>query len=52
MTKIYDTNYRCSYCRRQPECGWLYRCTVDRDLLIYDREMKGRTVRSPFRASV
>ena len=41
MSRIYQEIYRCDYCGEWPPCGWLYRCTMDRDPLIMGAKANG-----------
>jgi hypothetical protein len=44
MTRLYNTEFRCSLCLRVGSMGWIYRCTQDRDLLIEDDMERGNEV--------
>ena len=41
MARIYHEEFKCDFCRRQSQFGWLYRCTVDKDPLIFGAKSKG-----------
>ncbi|KAJ3531842.1 hypothetical protein NM208_g8698 [Fusarium decemcellulare] len=34
MTRVYDTQSKCSSCKKPGQFGWLYRCTQDREDII------------------
>ncbi|KAK4232178.1 hypothetical protein QBC38DRAFT_439473 [Podospora fimiseda] len=41
MTTFYQETFHCEVCKRWNSFGWLYRCVVDRDPLIFHGNSKG-----------
>ncbi|KAK0646703.1 hypothetical protein B0T16DRAFT_328810 [Cercophora newfieldiana] len=41
MARLYSGAYKCSGCGRSGHFGWLYRCVMDRDILILNAKSKG-----------
>ncbi|KAM7223656.1 hypothetical protein V8F06_001130, partial [Rhypophila decipiens] len=44
MTRLYQPSLQCTICRRGPQFGWMYRCTVDREPLIIKAKQRGEDV--------
>ncbi|KAM7192798.1 hypothetical protein V8F20_008723, partial [Naviculisporaceae sp. PSN 640] len=44
MTRMYHPGLQCSICKRYPQFGWIYMCTVDKEALIWKAKLKGDDV--------
>jgi hypothetical protein len=41
MTRIYDTDSKCSSCHEPGQFGWLYQCTQDHEKMIEEKLVRG-----------
>ncbi|EXK90262.1 hypothetical protein FOQG_07092 [Fusarium oxysporum f. sp. raphani 54005] len=42
MTRIYDTDSKCSSCHEPGQFGWLYQCTQDHEKMIEEKLLTGK----------
>ncbi|KAK4186620.1 hypothetical protein QBC35DRAFT_453098 [Podospora australis] len=44
MSTFYQETFKCEWCRKRGEFGWLYRCTLDRDPMLVGAHQMGHCV--------